>query len=319
MRKKEYSPPIYVGQNLYIKPTYIVSMPEFSYDTKYSSNSFLENQDNLKDNNHHGQLSKKAQTGIKNAINWLLVAAKPKRIYSKNHKKTFSFKVSFITLTLPDTLEPVTNKDFQTKLLNPFLVYCRKYLGLKNYVWKLELQKNGKIHAHLTTDCFIYWRDLRKHWNRLLFRNGYISEFARSFGHYNPNSTDVHSVQKVRNLGAYLAKYLSKNTEGQTTIKGRIWGCSYELSAANKTHLHVPSSECSETLTCLMQKEIKWKDLIQQKNEFCEPRKIGEVYLLNFKNWQQDIKGEIKSKFLAVRNSITSLVQYFDNQEFSSV
>jgi len=319
MKRKQSERPVFIGQNLYIRPTYIVSMPEYYGGSRYSSYKFLENIKNLDNNSHNGEVSKKSGTKIRNAINWLLIGAKPKRVYSKQAKKTFQFKVSLITLTLPDTDTCVTNRDFQVKLLNPFLVYCRKYYGLKNYVWKLELQKNGKIHAHLTVDCFMYYGALRRTWNRLLRRQGYLSAFERSFGHSNPNSTDVHSVKTVKNLGAYLAKYLSKDEGANEKINGRIWGCSYELSNANKASIHVSADECSQNLRCLDNPQIEYSSLESPPDCLGHRRKFGEIYFLNFTKWRLLITGELKQKFLEVRNSITSSVQYFDNVEFNSV
>jgi len=133
--------------------------------------------------------------------------------------------------------------------MHPFLVYMKKYKGLNNYVWKLEFQKNGKLHVHLTTDSFINHSELRFYWNNLLKKNGYLDKFISEHKHDNPNSTDVHSVWKVKNLGAYIAKYLAKNEDSEGVINGRIWGCNYELSAKNKCVLHVPANELKEVLT----------------------------------------------------------------------
>ena len=114
------------------------------------------NQINLENNDHKGKLSRKAITGLRNSINWLCLAAKKKRVYVKKQDKNFYFKVNFITLTLPDTEEPISSQDLQTKLLNPWLTYMRKYHTLKNYVWRLEFQANGKLHIHISTDAFIH-------------------------------------------------------------------------------------------------------------------------------------------------------------------
>lgn len=208
--RPEYKPPVFIGQNLYIKPSYIVSIPEFYSENKGMSAANLENQKNLLENDRKGKLSRKAVQGLRNSINWLCLAAKKKHVFDKQAKKSFNFKVNFITLTLPDTKEPIKSPALQKQLLNPFLTYMRKYHSLKNYVWRLEFQANGKLHIHLTTDTFLHLAIIRETWNRLLDKYGYLDEFYKKHGHKNPNSTDVHATKKINNIAAYLAKYMSK-------------------------------------------------------------------------------------------------------------
>jgi hypothetical protein len=211
MNRKEYTAPVFIGQNLYIKPSYIVSIPEFTRDGgDQRTLAFIENQENLKDNDQNGKLSRKAITQLRNSINWLCLAAKRKRVFVKAKQSSFEFKVNFITLTLPDTEKPITSADLQKDLLNPFLTYMRKYHDLKNYVWRLEFQANGKLHVHISADTFLDYRVIRNAWNRLLDKCGYLDEFFKSEGHKDPNSTDVHATRKIKNMAAYISKYMSK-------------------------------------------------------------------------------------------------------------
>ena len=317
-KRKVYETPVFVGQNLYIKPTYIVSCPEFSFSNKYKSQAFHENKKNLRHNAHNGLISDKASKAIKNAVNWLVFSASPKRVYSRKENKTFKFKVAFVTLTLPDTKEKISPADFQKKLLNPFLVYIRKYNNLKNYVWKMEYQKNGKLHCHLTVDVFIHYLDIRKAWNRLLIKNGYMVDFEAKFGHSDPNSTDIHAVHKIKNIAAYISKYLSKPIGSDTGFKGRIWGCSYDLSRANKLAVHIPSPDCAEHLFSLMHKDIKYHKIIQCNVKKKKEVLVGEMFMLNKTNWQKHITGEIKKAFIAQRDKIKSPIQYFEVNELFS-
>jgi len=312
---QQYTPPVFIGQNLYIKPTYIVSCPEFSFSQKYKSQAFLENTKNLRNNAHNGILSDKATKAIKNAVNWLVFSASDKRVYSKKEKKEFKFKVAFLTLTLPNTKNPITPADFQKKLLNPFLVYIRKYNNLKNYVWKMEYQKNGKLHCHITVDIFIHYAEIRKCWNRLLEKNGYLNEFEAKFGHKNPNSTDIHAVHKIKNIAAYISKYMAKGIGAESNFKGRIWGCSYDLSRANKLSVHIPSPECATELFCLMDKQIKYERIIQCNVKKKKEVLVGEMFMLNKTNWQKNITGAIKAAFDAQRQKIKSPIQYFEVNE----
>lgn len=385
-RRTEYTPPVFVGQNLYIRPSYIVSIPEFTREggnTK-SLESIL-NQENLKDNDQKGQLSRKAITQLKNSINWLCLAARKKRVYVKAKQTSFQFKVNFVTLTLPDTETPIQSDDLQKKLLNPFLTYMRKYHGLRNYVWRLEFQANGKLHVHLSADTFLHYQTIRDTWNRLLDKNGYLDDFFKKERHKSPNSTDVHATRKIKNMAAYLSKYMSKQGnefsyqpakiakqitaayaaglgEKQITkllekqkkamntpvkrlgsmdykkwyfhrlnfwnsplnprpIIGRIWGCSKMLSQSNKLVVHVPTNECAQDLKCLMNNDIKYKEIFVERKKTIsamfnpddpanQPLKIGEVYFLTALDWfNGKINGPIKRAFQNARDSIAAANQ----------
>lgn len=309
MKRKEYKAPVFIGQNLYVKPSYIVSIPEFYREGGNSrSLAFIENQKNLENNQAGGKLSRKAVTGLRNAINWLCLSAKKKKVFVKAKNSHFFFKVNFVTLTLPDTDQDISPADLQKKLLNPFLTLFRKEYGLKNYVWRIEYQKNGKLHVHLTCDTFLHYQIVRDSWNRLLDKNGYLDKFFRDHRHKDPNSTDIHATRKVKNLAAYLAKYMSKpeKVEGMTEFKGRLWGCSRELSRANKLTVHIPADQCATELRCLMDTGIEYKDITVKPPETIhamfnpglnEPRKIGEIYFLTAMDWFSKMKGVIRESF----------------------
>lgn len=349
MKKREYTPQVFIGQNLYIKPNYVVSIPEYHREGgNLRSLDFLANTANLQDNKQKGKLSRKAITGLKNSINWLCISARKKRVFVKEQNREFQFKVNFITLTLPDTAKPITSNELQ-KCLNSFLTYMRKYQSLKNYVWRLEFQANGKLHVHLTCDSFIHHKIIRDTWNRILDNSGHMEIFYKKHGHRDPNSTDVHATKKVKNMAAYLAKYMSKKNSvyklskrktarklapmdwkawyfqrlnfwnspfNPRPISGRIWGCSKELSKANKLTVHIPADQCSQDLRCLMNKEIEFKSITAPVKETIystyaqekkEPLKIGEVYFLKAVDWFTKIFGPIRKAFEDTRQAIASL------------
>lgn len=302
---------VYIGQIIYIKPTQIVSVPEFDTPKKYFSAARLANQSNLKLNKHNSKLSKKAINRIKTAINWLIVSAKDKYVYNKATNKRFNFKVNLITLTLPDTSEKITEHAFKTKLMHPFLVYMKKFYGLKNYVWKVEFQKNGKLHLHLTTDTFISHHVLRHYWNSLLDKNNFLEDFKKKYKHNNPNSTDVHAVWKVKNLGAYISKYMSKNEESTETINGRIWGCNYELSDKNKCVIGINRDECADELRCLMSPDIPYKAIVNEDSITGKIFRNAEVFFLNINQWSTLIRGKIAECYnrhrFNIRNHVAAI------------
>ena len=208
-----------------------------------------------------GVISKRAAAKIKKGISWMLHLAADKEIVDNFHGKYFKFKLSFITLTL-SSQQIHSDNEIKSSLLNQFLVEARKKWNVVNYLWRAEPQINGNIHFHILCDKFIPWSELRDTWNRIQNKLGYVDRYRaekREFfkggfkvrqdllqkwayknqleayrtGSRNdwnsPNSSDIHSVVKIKNLPAYLAKYCVKNSEGRK-IEGSLWNLSESLS-----------------------------------------------------------------------------------------
>ena len=312
----KYVPPIYTGQALYIKPTYVVSLPTFDTQRRKRSVKERANQSNLSNNSHSGKLSQKASSRLKNAINWLIQSSKPKRVYDKRTKKSFYFKVNFITLTFQNQKDrPVSNADFKV-CLNSFLAYARKYFYLKNYIWKIELHKSGQLHVHLTTDTFIHHKALRDCWNRIISSHGLLDEYHALHGNYNANSTDVHSVYKVKDMAAYMVKYMDKDSGLDASFKGRIWGCNYALSDTNKCTLYLDPPECEQEMLPLMDFNIQWKDILSKPNTAGTTKKLGEIFYMDGKIWRGMLPGKLKeiynSHLSKIRNNSTDLPEFFE-------
>jgi hypothetical protein len=176
-------------------------------------------QDNVTslDNRAHGIMSYKANKRVRLAIDWLLYLAKDKPLQSKRFKDGLKFKLNFITLTL-SSKQKHSDNEIKSKLLNQFLTELREKYKCTNYLWRAESQSNGNIHFHICTDVFIPWRTLRTDWNRIQEKLGYISAYEAKSKKTDPNSTDIHSINAVRNLGSYLSKYCTKNSHGYTVL-----------------------------------------------------------------------------------------------------
>ena len=134
--------PHYAGNNFYIRPTFVVSIPEWVSTQPKRGRFSIKSLFNLEKNQHSGDVSAKAQGKIRNAVNWLVQAAKDKRVFDKKTGKHFLFKVNFVTLSIP-ACDQIPDDNFVKKeILHAFIVYCRKYYGLRNYVWRAEAQAN---------------------------------------------------------------------------------------------------------------------------------------------------------------------------------
>jgi hypothetical protein len=317
-------------QELHVTPTYAVLIPQRNPSIFGKTERQLKNEENLKKEKLTGVMSEKASKRLKNAVNWLVASAKNKTVYSKTAKKHFFFKINFVTLTLPTTDHDISDHFFKSKLLHAFINTCRNSHDLKNYVWKVETQANGNIHAHFTTDTFIHHQDLRKIWNRILTKNGILQKYTAkhsamtlddyindnnprnkkdietltkrfkngcSEGWTNPNTTDVHSVKSVSDIAAYLCKYMTKNDSDRRKIKGRLWGCSYNLSENNKLVIEIKDAQDQKYLEPLFNPEIFYKVIEQVNNTTRLTYRAGEIFFYKMSDWGKLIKGKLLEKY----------------------
>lgn len=156
--------------------------------------------------------------------------------------KSVKYKLTFITLTLSAT-QTHSDKEITGTLLNSFLNAMRRKWDVDKYIWKAEKQENGNIHYHILTDRFIHWKEIRETWNHIQGNLGYIDRYSEKMkeffkdgfkmsdnpkdkrskqkqlkayndgiktGFRDPNSTDIHALYKVKNIPAYISKYISK-------------------------------------------------------------------------------------------------------------
>lgn len=218
-----------------------------------------------------GNVSQVAKRKIGKAIDYLLLMADEKYINKQITGRAFNFKVAFITLTLPSQ-QIHSDNEIKRKCLNSFLIELEKYHKVKRYVWRAELQKNGNIHFHILIDKFVHWNDIRNRWNRIINKLGYVTRYREKMlefykegfkvredllkwwpeknqrasykanqltDYHNPNSTDIHSLKKIRNIKVYLIKYLTKPDDNsrsennkqsaERVQQGRIWSSSKAL------------------------------------------------------------------------------------------
>lgn len=166
-------------------------------------------------------------------------------------------RINFITLTMPAYLD-ITARELYRDFLNTFLVRLKEKYSFSFYVWKLELQKNGRFHYHIVTDCDVCTDNIRLLWNDILrgrgvvdlyraerenfHKNGfqYCPEMGKTHdentqkgwyyygimtGWSNPRTADVRTIDSVSNMAFYLSKYVGKNNDTDKT-GGRSWGCS---------------------------------------------------------------------------------------------
>lgn len=177
---------------------------------------------------YSGAMTTGAQKRIKKAVD-LLVQFSPKRkIYNSVTMQTEMHTLSFITLTIPGKEKRLSADQGYKLLLSKWIRSMRDKHNLKTYIWKAEFQKNGQLHYHITTPSWIAYTEIRDTWNNIMSSNGMLDVWNDENPTKFPNSTDVHKVYKVKNIQAYLAKYLSKKEQDQENT-GKVWDCSKNL------------------------------------------------------------------------------------------
>lgn len=190
-------------------------------------------------------ISDSAYRNLRKKISWLYQLAKSRHVKTYNGKDIWSFKMAFITLTLPSKQKHSTSFITQN-CLNQFLTEVRQRTGMENYVWRLEFQSNGNVHYHLATDTYLDYFFVRSIWNRVLAKYGYTQEYTNKFSSMslseyvanqavsdgvsytqlakryakgcqdawsNPPSVDVKSVINGKSIEFYLSKYFAKDDE----------------------------------------------------------------------------------------------------------
>lgn len=177
---------------------------------------------------YSGLMTSHSQRRITKAVDMLLQRNPKRRIWNPVAQKHHDFQIGFCTLTIP-AAKPVKASFAHKELLQPFIRTMRRKYGVGDYIWKAELQNRGQLHYHITWSVFVDLTAIRNTWNNRLRKFRLLDEYAAKYGHFHPNSTDIHAVWKVRDLKAYLAKYIAKEEQNRAALDGKIWDCSREL------------------------------------------------------------------------------------------
>jgi hypothetical protein len=214
------------------------------------------------DNRTKGVLSQKAKSRMMNCISKMVQAYTVGKYANKWRFFTRKISLNFVTLTLP--AEQIhTDKEIKRVALDKFLQILIKKYGVTTYVWRAEKQKNGNIHFHILINRNIHYTAIRAEWNRCIELLGYVSRYQEKFSKmslsdyikhrkpktneetqrvilsYNkqcsvnwssPNSTDIHKIDKMHKISAYISKYMTKSEKGENLkVEGHLWGRSDNL------------------------------------------------------------------------------------------
>ena len=254
-----------------------------------SSNTFQSHKKGTGISQYTGVLTPFAKKKLKRAIGLMVASAKEKEAPNFKTGKTYTFKVNFITFTLPASQHGIEDKTIKVCLDNWIKRAKRKH-NLNSYVWRAERQANGNIHFHMITDVWIHYEKIRDDWNAVLKDTGLTDSYKNkhnkfSFAEYlknypttekvsraarlkaynfgcttkweKPNSTDVHAIWKVKNLVQYFVKYMSKeHKDGEKPITGKVWDCSQNLKTKENCWMMLEGKPAENFNTLAAQEDI---------------------------------------------------------------
>lgn len=243
----------------------------------------------------NGYLSKSAKKKLKMYIEAMINGKKWQQQQRKQSQKA-NHCFTFCTLTLSDYQGDITDNFVKKKMLGWFLARMRDTYFLKNYLWKAEKQDNGNVHFHIIMDVAIHWRKIRDLWNRIQDYYGFLNRYQaerlqayperkfRFFGKWkkrgkitsvqeqrkyfenqrkrdfkDANSTDIHSLQGVKDVASYITKEFT--SDKQAGIGGRLWNCSDKLKQACYYAEEVEFSEYKDFYEELVRKgQFLWEN-----------------------------------------------------------
>jgi hypothetical protein len=268
-----------------------------------------------------GKLSAYSKKRLKKAIQLIVASSLPKEAPLFKTKGTYKFKVNFITLTLPSPQGNISDKEIKTRCLDPFIKRLKRKNNLKSYVWRAERQGNGNLHFHFITDCWIHYEKLRNDWNDCLRPLGFIDKFKEKNGHNNPNSTDIHSITRIKNLSQYFSKYMAKDEitqeaamnipyrshkykllkksskkiylkackkEADCLIEGKVWDCSKNLKTKNTCEFLLETEALDTWNKCRLDPEIEYKNML-----------VATILFLRTDQFEYYVRGSIREKWLS--------------------
>jgi hypothetical protein len=246
---------------------------------------------------YSGRLTPGAKKRLTKAINLMVQGTRLRWISNPVNQRSQLHRLSFITLTVNNHGALLDGKTAYKLLLAGFLSWLRKTKGVTTYIWKAEIQKNGQIHYHITLPDFLHYKEIRDKWNDLQRKAGLLEQYHADHGHYNPNSTDIHSVRKMQDIASYLVKEIAKSCQNETSIGGKVWDCSANLSAAKYFSVEMKQAQFefleAAVNECRATKYEGERFCIYKFKESVEERLLSKEDLSHYQTWLHVLRESI--------------------------
>lgn len=192
-----------------------------------SDKNLLQNQDEQK--GYNGEISKRTKAKIQTLMqNWLLAGKVADKNGYKQKKGNTKITATFCTVTLPKA-QAHTDQELRRRALNGLLQALKRYVGMKNYIYVSELQKNGNIHFHIIIDIKLNKWKLRNLWRKQMYLLGYLDTYAKHEAGQKYIATQADQINDVTKVGKYISKYMAKTNsvvQQGKKLEGRLWGMS---------------------------------------------------------------------------------------------
>jgi hypothetical protein len=235
---------------------------------------------------YSGTVTKCVKKNARKAIDLMLQCTESHKVYNEILGYDTDFQIGMITLTLSDNSRFISGKECHKTCLRPFLDWLTKTKKCNFYLWKAERQSshdhsgnlkksNGQLHYHVLIDIYVNWTEVKKKWNSLQAAAGYLADFEAKYNHTNPNSIDIHKMYSVNDLGAYLLKYITKESkreenetdedfQNRTSVGGKVWDCSLNLKG-RKFYNTPYTNDIEKNLSYL----VKSNHVVKMEQDFC--------------------------------------------------
>lgn len=286
-------------QHMSIFPNYIVTyykrqtQPKGFIDFENTANILSKetkaSRENLKLQRLTNNLSTASRRKMGKAVNWMASMSTIKRVTMPNSPKFLTFRLNFITLTLPSKQQH-SDATIKKECLDIFLQWLRDKHKVTKYVWRAELQGNGNVHYHIVTDTFVHHQSVRHVWNRTTNRLGYLDRFYEKFGHMKAPSTEIKAVKATKDIAIYISKYISKSDKSKDKdkqvkevsriISGHLYGISRQLSSIKPAVINSSNSIYMSILKAIKRYKLEVIDL-----EFAKVYVINELIFRKLNMW----------------------------------
>lgn len=224
-------PMVTVENKLQIRSHSIISYKRFTGYT-FRTDSQRQSADLLKERKtYSGKMCPGSKKRLIKAIENLVSTTNEKRTFILNPLtgKQMPFQLAFTTLTIHNPDRNVSQKEAYKNLLAPFLQWLRRSHNTYLYIWKAELQERGQLHYHLLLGNYVPHTEIRRKWNDLQKRGGYLDAYYNEKGHFDAPSTEIKNTIEREDIAGYLIKEISKSLQNVDTVGGKVWDCSMNL------------------------------------------------------------------------------------------
>lgn len=189
--------------------------------------NLLQNQDEQK--GYNGEISKRTKAKIQTLMqNWLLAGKVADKSGYRQKKGNTKITATFCTVTLP-AKQAHSDQEIRRRALNGLLQSLKRYVGMRNYIYVSELQKNGNIHFHIIIDVKLNKWKLRNLWRKQMYLLGYLDTYAKHEAGQKYIATQADQINDVTKVGKYISKYMAKTNsvvQQNKKLEGRLWGMS---------------------------------------------------------------------------------------------